>query len=105
MSPSRVSDLPARRRPSVITFAEMNPSRLEKLGSLPSALMRRWYSRTTGMDPSHGNGTTCEICTPRPSLSSSLASALLPTKETFQKDGAMPDFFISLMNAAHDLYA
>src|SRR5205085_12289977 len=90
---------------STITFAEMNPSRLEKLTSLPSALMSRWYSLTTGIDASHGNGTTWEICTPRPSASSSFASALLPTNETFQKEGAMPAFFISLMNAAHDLYA
>jgi hypothetical protein len=52
---------------------------------------------------SQGNGTTCEICTPRPFAVELLASALLPTNETFQNVGFAPAFFISLMNAAHDL--
>ena len=58
-----------------------------------------------GMPISHGNGTTCEICTPRPSSPSSLASALEPTKLTFQNCGNELAFFMALINAPQLLYA
>ena len=103
MKLSRVRFLPARRRPSTITLAAMKPSSVPKPGSPLASASSARYSFTTGTDESQGKGTTCEICTPRPSRSSSLASALLPTKETFQKVGFEPAFFISLMKAAQDL--
>src|SRR5712691_11122257 len=80
---SRVRSLPARLRPSTITLATMNPSRLEKLKSgLPELAIISWYSFTTWTLGLHGKGTTCEIATPLPSSFSASASALLPTNDT-----------------------
>ena len=50
-----------------------------------------------------GKGTTCETATPRPSTPLSLASALLPTNDTFMNCGLKPAARIALMNAAQDL--
>src|SRR5688572_16088146 len=80
---SRERSLPARRRPSVNTFAARKPSSELKFTSKSfDRFPRSRYSLTTGVSGLHGYGTTCEIVTPCPSLPSASASALLPTNDT-----------------------
>src|SRR5205823_8047239 len=59
-----------------------------------------WYRATTGTVASPGNGTTCEITTPLPSLPSSLASELLPTKEMLTKTASSPTRCAKRINSA-----